>query len=374
MSDKSSRDVVEPSASVGALFAPFDLGPYTLHNRIVMAPMTRNRASDGFVPLPVSATYYEQRAGAGLIITEASQVSPQGAGYPRTPGIYNSDHVVGWRRVTDAVHDRGGRIFLQLWHAGRISHPSVQPHYAAPVAPSPIQAKGTLMTVDGTQPYVVPRALETAELAGIVDQFRSGARHAMEAGFDGVELHAANGYLLDQFIRDGSNRRSDGFGGPVENRARLLLQVTEAVAGVWGGDRVGVRISPLVNVHSVWDSNPEATFTYIARELSRRRIAYLHVFEKSIFLLDPPARLDFASLRKAFAGAYIANGGYDAQSASGAIASTRADLVSFGVPFISNPDLPARMACNAALAPADPATYYQGGEKGYIDYPPMNSA
>lgn len=354
------------------LFTPTRLGPYQLPNRIVMAPMTRNRASDDFVPQEISATYYTQRASAGLIITEASQVSPQGAGYPCTPGIYNQEQIIGWQRVTRSVHDQGGRIFLQLWHGGRISHPSIQPDGLLPVAPSAIAADGSIMTRTGMQPYVAPRALETAEIPGIVDQFRHAASCALAAGFDGVELHAANGYLLDQFIRDGSNRRTDAYGGSIENRARLLLEVTEAVVGVWGGNRVGVRISPLVNVHSVRDSDPEATFTYIARQLNRFSLAYLHVFESSILPSVPAVTVEFGNLRQAFTGAYMANGGYDVKKANDVLASGRADMISFATAFIANPDLPERLARNVPLAVADKDTFYQGGERGYIDYPSLS--
>ncbi|MBE0617871.1 MAG: alkene reductase, partial [Proteobacteria bacterium] len=257
------------------LFAPFQLGPNALPNRIVMAPMTRNRAGEGCAPRELNATYYAQRASAGLIVTEASQVSPQGVGYPFTPGIHSSQQVAGWRLVTAAVHRAGGRIFLQLWHVGRISHPSLQPGGALPVAPSAVRPEGEGMTYEGPRPFVTPRALETGELPGLVGQFRDGARNAHEAGFDGVEIHAANGYLLDQFLRDGTNHRADAYGGSVENRARLLLEVVEAVAGVWGADRVGVRISPLNAFNSMADTDPDATFTHVARALRPFGLGYL---------------------------------------------------------------------------------------------------
>ncbi len=355
------------------LFTPVQLGPYELPNRIVMAPMTRNRASDTFVPSSISETYYAQRASAGLIITEASQVSPQGAGYPRTPGIYNEEQIEAWRRITEAIHCRGGRVFLQLWHAGRISHPSVLPNGILPISPSSKQAKGKIMTNSGMQDYVLPRAVDTAEIPELINQFRNGAMNAMKAGFDGVEVHAANGYLLDQFIRDNPNEREDDYGGSVENRVRLLMEVTAAVTDVWGSDRVGVRISPLVNVHSVFDSDPEATFGYLVAQLNSFRLAYLHAFE-SVIPSPHQTRphFDTKKLRQAFRGTYIANGGYDANSANKALAGQRADLVSFASLFISNPDLPQRFKENAPLRSADIETFYQGDEKGYTDYPSMN--
>src|SRR5271155_386608 len=254
------------------LFSPFDLGPVHLPNRVVMAPMTRNRAGPGNAPGPLNATYYAQRASAGLIVTEATQISPQGVGYPDTPGIHSTAQVAGWTLVTDAVHGAGGRIFLQLWHVGRLSHPSLQPDGALPVAPS-------AMTREGMKPFVTPRALETAEIAGIVEDYRRGARNARAAGFDGVELHGANGYLIDQFLRDSSNRRTDRYGGSAQNRARLLIEVTEALAGEWGGERVGVRLSPTNPFNDVADSNPAATFAVAVGALQKFGLAYLHIVE-----------------------------------------------------------------------------------------------
>lgn len=373
MSNNELSNSTNTEAKSVNLFTPVQLGPYELPNRIVMAPMTRNRASDSFVPASISETYYSQRASAGLIITEASQVSPQGAGYPRTPGIYNEEQIEAWRRITEAIHRRGGRVFLQLWHAGRISHPSVLPNGVLPVSPSSQQAEGQIMTKSGMQDYVVPRALDTDEIPELITQFRIGAENAMKAGFDGVEVHAANGYLLDQFIRDGLNDRHDDYGGSVENRVRLLIEVTAAVTDVWGGDRVGVRISPLVNVHSVCDSDPEATFSYLVAQLNAFRLAYLHVFESVIPAPNQTRPLfDIKKLQETFAGTYIANGGYDANSADKALASQRADLVSFAGLFIANPDLPRRFRENASLRPADMETFYQGDEKGYTDYPSMD--
>jgi N-ethylmaleimide reductase len=263
------------------LFTPVQLGAYELPNRIVMAPLTRNRAGEGNVPHSLNVLYYQQRASAGLIITEASQISPQGIGYPATPGIHSTEQISGWQQVTQAVHQKGGRIFLQLWHVGRISHPSLQPDGALPVAPSAIQPQGDAMTYEGMQPFVTPRALELDEIAGIVDQYRQAAKNAQEAGFDGVEVHGANGYLLDQFLRDGSNHRADAYGGSVENRARLLLEVTQAVVDVWGADRVGVRLSPSSTFNDMDDSDPRATFGYAIQALNALNLAYLHLLEPS---------------------------------------------------------------------------------------------
>ncbi|MBL8550553.1 MAG: alkene reductase [Hyphomonadaceae bacterium] len=351
------------------LFTPVRMGRIVLQNRIAMAPMTRHRAGVDFVPQEISATYYAQRASAALIITEASQVSRTGAGYPRTPGVYNDVQVEGWRRIVDAVHQRGARILLQLWHAGRISHAANQPDGVLPVAPSALRPEGEIITASGMRAYPTPRALETHEIAGVVEEFRHGAQMALKAGFDGVELHAANGYLLDQFLRDGANQRTDEYGGSIENRQRMLLMTIEAVAQVWGAERVGVHISPLVNVHGIWDSNPAATFSALAERLRPMGLAYLHVFERNISVSHKSEPMDFAPIRKAYGGFYIANGGYDADRARAAIACGHADLVSFGTMFISNPDLPARMRLGAPLAAADTATYYQGEERGYTDYP-----
>ncbi len=351
------------------LFTPIRLGRYELKNRLVMAPMTRNRAAIGDVPHAINVEYYAQRASAGLIVTEGSQVSSQGKGYPGTPGIYSQYQVEGWRAVTDAVHDRGGRIFLQLWHVGRISHPSLQPGGALPIAPSALRPDGDCMTYEGPKPFVTPRALETNEIPGIVESFRKGAANALEAGFDGVEIHAANGYLIDQFLRDGTNRRSDAYGGPVENRTRFLLEVTESVASVFGGDRVGVRFSPVNPFNSISDSNPDETFGYAANALNRFGLAYLHVLEGGIG--DGASDYDPAALRDAFDGAYIANNGYDKYRADAALSSGGADLVAFAKDFLANPDLPARFAAGAPLNQPDPATFYGGDAKGYTDYPAL---
>ena len=355
------------------LFAPLRLGRYQLPNRIVMAPLTRNRAGAGNVPQAVNVEYYAQRASAGLIITEAVQISPQGVGYPNTPGIHTQEQVEGWKLVTQAVHQHGSRIFLQLWHVGRISHPSLQPNGALPVAPSAIRPEGQAYTYEGLQPFVTPRALEAEEIPGIIAQFRNAAQRAVEAGFDGVEVHAANGYLLDQFLRDRTNRRTDTYGGSVENRARLLLEVTDAVADVWGADRVGVRISPVGTFNNMYDSEPDVTFGHVAKELSRFGLAYLHVVEHSGTGVAVQ-RFDKRRLRQLFGGTYLANGGYDRERANAVLAAGEADAVTFGSLFIANPDLPLRFALNASLNAPDPSTFYGGDERGYTDYPSLQRA
>ncbi|WP_287129936.1 alkene reductase [Candidatus Cyanaurora vandensis] len=354
------------------LFAPIQLGPYTLPNRIIMAPLTRNRAGAGNVPGPLNATYYEQRASAGLLITEASQVSPQGLGYPATPGIYAPEQVAGWRLVTEAVHRQGGRIFLQLWHVGRISHPSLQPDGALPVAPSAIAPQGQAMTYQGMQPFVTPRALELDEMPAMVEQYRWGAANALAAGFDGVEVHGANGYLLDQFLRDGANHRTDSYGGPVENRARLLLEVTEAVVGVWGADRVGVRLSPSSTFNDMQDSNPQATFGYAVDQLNRFGLAYLHLLEPSESdLRHGGTAIPTAYFRPIFKGLLMVNWDYDLAKGNAVLAQGNADLVSYGKLFIANPDLPVRFQTQAPLNTPDETTFYGGGAAGYTDYPTL---
>ncbi len=351
------------------LFTPFQLGPLTLPHRVIMAPMTRNRAGEGQVPTELMATYYAQRASAGLIITEATQASLQGYGYPNTPGIHTDAQVTGWRRVTDAVHSRGGRIYLQMWHVGRISHPVMQPGGALPVAPSAIAAKGELYTTQGPKPFVTPRALELEEIPGIIRQFAEGARRAREAGFDGVEVHGANGYLLDQFLRDGSNHRTDAYGGTVEKRARLLLEVTEAVAKVFGASRVGVRLSPTNPFNSMSDSDPVKTFSYAAEALDRLGLAYLHVMASAAPVPGTPWMLPL--LRERFRGPLMTNGGFTRETANEVIAQGLADLVSFGAPYLANPDLPERLVRSAPLNPPDAATFYGGTERGYTDYPAL---
>jgi N-ethylmaleimide reductase len=348
-----------------SLFTPFELGPITLGNRILMAPLTRNRAGAGGVPHALNAEYYVQRADAGLIVTEASQISPQGKGYPGTPGIHSAEQVAGWRLVTDAVHRKGGRIFLQLWHVGRISHPSLQPDGQRPVAPSAVTPAGDAMTATGPQPYVEPRALALDEIPGIVADYRRAAVNAKAAGFDGVEVHGANGYLLDQFLRDGSNQRTDAYGGPVENRARLLLEVVEVASTVFGAARVGVRLSPINPFNDMRDSDPQATFDYAATQLGRRGLAYLHVYQAGT------TPFDWRQFRQAFGGVFVVNGGYDRAKAEAAIENGAADLVAFGSSFLANPDLVTRLERNAPLNPPNPTTFYGGGAEGYTDYPTL---
>ncbi len=335
-----------------------------------MAPLTRNRAGAGNVPQDLNAVYYGQRATAGLIITEASQVSPQGVGYPSTPGVYSPEQVEGWKKVTKEVHDQGGRIFLQLWHVGRISHPDLQEEGALPVAPSAIQPRGEVFTGQARVPFVKPRALDAVEISGIVGQYRRAAENALMAGFDGVEVHAANGYLIDQFLRDSTNFRTDGYGGSRLNRSRLLMEVLEAVTSIWGAERVGVRLSPINTFNDISDTDPEATFSVVVDGLNRFGLAYLHVVEVDMAGIAGDA-FDWERLRQSFDGPYMANGGYDRDRAEQAIASGSADMISFGVPFIANPDLPARLAKGAPLNKADPATFYGGDATGYTDYPAL---
>ncbi|MFQ5652815.1 MAG: alkene reductase [bacterium] len=355
------------------LFTPIRVGPYELPNRIFMAPMTRNRAPET-VPTQMIATYYQQRATAGLIITEASQISPQGVGYPATPGIHNNLQVKGWKVVADAVHSAGGHIFLQLWHVGRISHPDYHGG-ALPVAPSAIAPKGQVATYAGMKPFATPRALETSEIPGIVEQYRHAAKNAMNAGFDGVEIHGANGYLLDQFLRHGSNQRTDEYGGSVENRARLLLQVTAAVVSEWGKGKVGVRLSPSGTVNDMSDSDPETTFTYVANKLSSFHLAYLHVVDALEGDIRHGAKVvPLPSLRKAYRGTLVVNGGYDKARGHAVIEAGTADAVAFGQWYISNPDLVQRLKNDAPLNPPDFNTFYGGGEKGYTDYPTLSQS
>jgi len=353
------------------LFTPFQLGPYELRNRLVMAPMTRSRAAEGNVVTELAVEYYRQRSSAGLIVSEGTQVSPQGVGYTSTPGIHSDEQVAAWRRVTDAVHAGGGRIFAQLWHTGRVSHPSFHGG-ELPVAPSAIGFEGQALTYQGMQPYVTPRALAADEIAGVVEQFAHGARRAYDAGFDGVELHGANGYLIDQFLRDGSNQRTDRYGGSLNNRVRFLTEVTQAVVEVWGGDRVGVRLSPRVAANGMSDSDPEATFSYAAYALNPFGLAYLHVIEALSGPMAAPGARVTPALRAIFRGPLIANGGYTAQAAHDAIGRGEADLVSFGVAFLANPDLPRRFREDAPLNEPDRATFYGGDAHGYVDYPTLD--
>ena len=352
------------------LQSPIDIGPCHLPNRIIMAPLTRMRAPDN-IPTELMKTYYVQRASSGLIITEATQISTQGAGYPATPGIYNEQQVAGWKQITDAVHAENGRIFLQMWHVGRISHPDFHDG-ALPVAPSAIRPEGSAVTPSGMQPFVTPRALETDEIPGIVEQYRQAAKNALAAGFDGVEIHSANGYLLDQFLRDGSNKRSDLYGGSLENRSRLLLEVTEAVTGVWGAERVGIRLSPSGTFNDMSDSDPATMFVYLLGQLNRFGLAYLHIVDALEGDIRHGANvIDLAVLRAAYNGVLIVCGGYDHIRAEAVIEKGLADAVAFGQLYIANPDLVERFKAHAPLNEPDPGTFYGGTEKGYTDYPFM---
>lgn len=344
------------------LFDPLPLGPLTLKNRIIMAPLTRSRASAGRVPNAMMAEYYRQRASAGLILSEATAVTPMGVGYADTPGIWSDEQIEGWKLVTQAVHDAGGLIALQLWHVGRISAPMFLDG-ALPVAPSAVQPAGHVSLVRPKQDYVTPRALETDELPGIVETYRIAAENASKAGFDGVEIHAANGYLIDQFLQDSTNRRSDQYGGSIENRARFLTEIADAVIGVWGADRVGLHISPRGDDHDMGDSDPKALFTHVARQMAARSLAYICVRER------PGDDSILADLREAFDGVLIANEGLTAETAADLVANGRADAVAFGKDFISTPDLPQRLKLGLDLNALDTGTLYSGGDKGYTDYP-----
>jgi 2,4-dienoyl-CoA reductase-like NADH-dependent reductase (Old Yellow Enzyme family) len=347
-----------------SLFDPIVVGDLTLPNRILMSPLTRLRAGESQIPNALMAEYYAQRASAGLIISEGVPVSPQGVGYAGVPGVWSAEQTEGWKLVTRAVHAAGGRIFMQIWHVGRISDPAFL-HGALPVAPSAIAAKGNVSLLRPERPYVTPRALETAELPGIVESFRAGAQNAQAAEFDGVELHGANGYLLDQFLQDGSNQRADDYGGSIENRARLMLEATDAAISVWGPGRVGMHLAPRGDAHGISDSDPAATFGHVARELGRRKIAFILAREFSGADSLGPA------LKRQFGGVYVANEGFDAQSGQAALDAGWADAVSFGKAFIANPDLPERMRMGAALTPVDFQTVYSPDGTGYTDYPTM---
>ncbi|MPT48361.1 MAG: alkene reductase [Sphingobium sp.] len=354
------------------LFSTYDLGGLTLANRVVMAPLTRNRAGAGLVPSEYAAEYYAQRASAGLLITEATQVSPQAQGYQDTPGLYTPEQIAGWRKVTDAVHAKGGRIFVQLWHVGRISHVDLLGGNA-PVAPSAIRAETKTFVNNSFTDVSEPRALDLDEIPAIINSFRQAAANAITAGFDGVEVHGANGYLLDQFAKDGANQRTDIYGGSIENRARLMIEVTAAVAEEIGAHRTGIRLSPVSPSNGISSSNPQAQFDYIVARLDELGIAYIHVVEGATGGPRDIAPFDFPALRKAFRNSYIANNGYDLPLAEAHLANGEADLVAFGRPFIANPDLVQRLQSGTALAQIDPATIYGGGAKGYIDYPTANA-
>ena len=362
------------------LFDPITVGDIALSNRVVMAPLTRNRAP-GAVPTPLMVTYYRQRASAGLLITEATAISHQGQGYSDVPGLYAPEQVAGWKPVTAAVHEAGGKIVTQLWHVGRVSHTALQPNGGAPVAPSAIAAKTkTVLIQNGVPTFVetsTPRALETSELPGIVDDYRRAAKAAIEAGFDGVEIHAANGYLIDQFLKTGSNQRTDAYGGSIENRARLLVEVVQAITEAIGGGRTGIRLSPVTPANDVVDADPQPLFDYVVRQLARFGLAYVHIIEGATGgpreLADRP--FDYAALKASYRaaggqGAWMVNNGYDLALANQAVADG-ADLVAFGRPFIANPDLVERLKRGGPFNEGNRATYYGGGEAGYTDYPAL---
>ena len=346
------------------LFSPLVMGEFKLPNRIVMAPLTRSRAVDNRVPNDLMVEYYTQRASAGLIISEATSVTPQGVGYENTPGIWSDEQVHGWKKVTDAVHEAGGRIVLQLWHVGRISDPSLL-NGEPPVAPSAVAAQGNVSLLRPLRPYPTPRALALEEIAGVVNAFRKGAENAKAAGFDGVEIHGANGYLLDQFLQDSSNLRTDEYGGSLENRARLLLEVTDACIDVWGAGRVGMHLAPRGDSHNMGDSDLAGTFGYVASELGRRGIAFLCARERLGQDRIGPM------LKAAFGGVYIANEGFDLDSSNRVIEAGEADAVAFGKSYIANPDLPERLRAQAPLNTPVPETFYTAGKTGYTDYPAM---
>ena len=349
------------------LFSSATIGKLKLSNRMVMAPMTRNRAAEGNTPQQMNVKYYRQRASAGLIITEASPVSAEAVGYPATPGIYTDQQVAGWRKITEAVHNEGGHIVIQLWYCGRISHPDLLPDKQIPVAPSAIRPEGEAVTYEGLKPFVEPRALTINEIQNIVSQYKHAATLAKQAGFDGVEIHAANGYLIDQFLRDATNQRSDEYGGSAENRMRFLNQVIDVILEVWESNSVGIRLSPENTFNDISDSNPQAHFDYFITQLKTRNLAYLHILEGD--MMGQPRNVDYRVLRDAYNGTYIANNGYDKARAEAAISNGDCDLVAFGIPFLANPDLVFRFQNDLKLNEADQNTFYGGDETGYTDYP-----
>ena len=354
------------------LFSPIKIGNGTLKNRIFMAPMTRCRSVEGNVANEMMAEYYAQRASAGLIISEGSQISELGIGYPFTPGIHTPEQVEGWKKVTRAVHEKGGAIFLQLWHVGRVSHPAFH-NGDLPVSSSAIKPGGEIYTYEGMKPFVTPRALETDEIKTVVQEYVTGAKNAIEAEFDGVEIHGANGYLIDQFLRDGTNIREDRYGGSVENRARFLFEVVEGIITAVGSDKTGLRLSPSGTSHDMKDSDPAKHFAYVCEKLNAYGLAYLHIIDALEGDIRHGANVvDLAVLREAYKGVLIANGGYDKERGNAAIKNGQADAVSFGKLFLANPDLPERFKANAVLNKPDTATFYTQGEKGYLDYSPMH--
>jgi N-ethylmaleimide reductase len=361
------------TATASPLFAPLRLGAIELANRIVMAPLTRNRAEgEGRIPSPLAPEYYGQRASAGLIVAEATQISPMGQGYMDTPGIYSQAQVAAWKHVTAEVHRRGGRIVLQLWHVGRISHVSLLPDGAAPVAPSALRANAKTYTAEGFSDVSEPRALRLDEIPALLEDFRHAARNAIAAGFDGVEVHAANGYLIDQFLRDGSNHRDDAYGGSIENRTRLLFEVVQAVAQEIGAERTGVRLSPVTPANDAHDSDPQPLFERAVERLDPLGLAFLHVIEGATGGPRDNIAFDYAALRAKFRGPWLVNNGYDKALAERVLGSGAADAVAFGRPFIANPDLVERLRRDAPLNPLDADTLYGGGAKGYTDYPTLD--
>ncbi|SIS02239.1 MULTISPECIES: alkene reductase [Pseudomonas] len=357
------------------LFSPMEMGAIKLANRIVMAPVTRSRYCEDGIPNELHATYYAQRASAGLIIAEATNISPQGRGYAATPGIWSEEQVAGWKKVTDLVHAAGGKIVSQLWHVGRFSSVELQPNGEAPVAPSAVQAEGNTYTVDGFVPVSMPRALETDEIPGIIEQYRIAARNAMRAGFDGVEVHSANSYLLDQFLRDSTNKRTDHYGGSIENRARLTLEVTAAIVEIWGNDRVGIRLSPVTPDagNTPPDSNVMDLYGYLVDQLNQFDLAYMHFVEGATATTrEIPAGVDMDALSARFHGPYIGNNNYDLEMAIERRSEDLIDAVAFGRYFISNPDLVERLRVGAELTIAPRESYYGGGAKGYTDWPKGN--
>ncbi|WP_297296494.1 alkene reductase [uncultured Methylovirgula sp.] len=354
------------------LFSPFRLGDIELRNRIVMAPLTRNRATHGTdAPNDLNVEYYRQRASAGLIITEATQISQQGQGYIWTPGIYSPAQVEGWQKVTKAVHEAGGKIFLQLWHVGRISHVSLQPNGAPPVAPSAIRAKGQTFVESGFVEVSEPHALTIDEIKAVVRDYVAAAENAKKAGFDGVEIHSANGYLIEQFLKDKTNHRTDAYGGSVDNRLRFALEVVDAILSVWPRERVGIRLSPVSPFNDIADSDPAKVYFPLVEKLGARGLAYIHVIEGATGGARDYAPFDYVGLRKTFSGAYIANNGYTRELAIETLNAQRADLIAFGVSFIANPDLVERLRRNAPLNKPDQPTFYGGGAHGYTDYPAL---
>ncbi len=375
MTARSSSAQAHPPADRADLFSPVSLGAFLLANRVVMAPMTRSRANADGTASALMAEYYGQRASAGLIVSEGCNISAQARGYASTPGIYTEAQLRAWRPVTEAVHLRGSRIFLQLWHVGRISHPSLQPNGALPVAPSAVRANVQAYTASGYKPCPTPRALEEREIPAIISQYARAARNALDAGFDGVEIHAANGYLIEQFLRDTANHRSDAYGGSREKRARFLLEVVEAVATACGGRHTGIRLSPLSPVNDLaLDSDPDGTYGYLVERLNDFDLAYLHVIEGvTQGPREVPSGFDLQMLRRAFKGVFIANNGYDRALALDARLANRADLIAFGRPYIANPDLVERLQAGAPLNAADRATFFGGDAHGYTDYPFMKA-